>query len=182
MCDLLRRKSCNTIPNELDSYLEILQDIRGKNLIDEKYLNLYERCYKELKEVQESSNMNLNSIFEAINLINPNSFAEISKLLVNYSNDNETNSIVELNELVYKILADVKGDNIVDLCSGVGSFLGYVGEKNHSLKLYGQEINTNSLFVSELYLAINELNFDLYPVVVWKDNKLTSNKLNYNRL
>ena len=180
--DLIKEPYSSQNLDELKKYIIAYEKVKKNNEIDEKYLKLYLRCYEQLKEFKETRNLDLSPFFNVVTGIKSEDLKSLARELINIDDDFEKNSVDELNELVYMILSDVESSDIVDMCSGVGSFLGYVGEKDSSLKLIGQEINMNSLFISELYLAINDFDFDLYSGDLLKNNQLTSKKSKFNRL
>lgn len=169
-------------PSKLSDYHDIYEIISKSKLVSEEYIELFKQSILPLVEKSRSFSSEFNSIIRDISSLKIKDIIKFSREIIYYEEYNDNSTVKELNELVYLILSEVKGDSYVDLCSGVGSFLGHVGLKESSLNLYGQEINYDAVLISRLYLSINNLNFKIEQGDVLKENKLALGGKKYSRL
>lgn len=140
-------------------------------------LQLAKENIKEFKNFKQNDN-DVNNLLKTLDELNVENYSEFTNEILNKLDDylgisriSTPSSDTYQSDLVAKLLNLQDEDIVLEIGSGYGSFLSYVGNINSSIKLIGEEINKDVCDSSKMVLEMSKANYSIENIDAIKNVK-----------
>lgn len=147
------------------------------NSSNDSLLQLAKENIKEFKNFKQNDN-DVNNLLKTLDELNIENYSEFTNEVLNKLDDylgisriSTPSSEIYQSDLVAKLLNLQDEDIVLEIGSGYGSFLSYVGNINSSIKLIGEEINKDVCDSSKMVLEMSKANYSIENIDAIKNVK-----------
>lgn len=147
------------------------------NSSNDSLLQLAKENIKEFKNFKQNDN-DVNNLLKTLDELNIENYSEFTNEVLNKLDDylgisriSTPSSEIYQSDLVAKLLNLQDEDIVLEIGSGYGSFLSYVGKINSSIKLIGEEINKDVCDSSKMVLEMSKANYSIENIDAIKNVK-----------